>query len=352
MRQIIKAALTVVVPSEDGGEGKEYQTHHQKEGRYAFLERQSHLESLRRNLDTLQTVDLPGTHDDDGKPGHGADNQGIDDGSQHRNQALAYRLIGFGCSRRNRSTAQPGFVGKDTAGNSLLHGHHHGTECSACRCAKSEGTLNNFSKGSRNFRQMSQNDNQRDRYINNSHKRNNFFRHKRNPPQSANNNHGNADGQEQSGDHRADRVCMAEHVNRGFRFRVKEVLNCTGNPVDLGKRTDTEKADQKAKEGENLRQPFPLFSHSVFNIIERTSDDMSVGCFGTEFHCEHTLCIFGCRADKSCHPHPEKSARSAGCDGCGDAHDISGSDRCRQRRAQGLKACDVTAVLRFAGAFL
>ena len=86
---------------------------------------------------------------------------------------------------------------------------------------------------------------------------------------------------------------------------IKEVVGCTCDTVYLGKSTDTEKANADTKESKKLCKPFPFFSHTFFDIVERTAHNMSVFCNCTIFYSKKTFRIFGGCSQKGCDPHPE-----------------------------------------------
>ena len=45
-------------------------------------------------------------------------------------------------------------------------------------------------------------------------------------------------------------------------------MYCTGNTIDLAEGTNAEETDTDAEEGENLCEPFKIFAHAEFNIVE------------------------------------------------------------------------------------
>ena len=111
-------------------------------------------------------------------------------------------------------------------------------------------------------------------------------------------------------------------MNGSDTVRIKEVLDRTGNTIYLGKGSDSEKSYAHAKESEDLGKPFPLFAHTLFYVIKRASDDMSILCYHTVLHSKQTLRVLGCRTKKGSDPHPQKGSGTA----C-HTDDISGTDR-------------------------
>ena len=107
-------------------------------------------------------------------------------------------------------------------------------------------------------------------------------------------------------------------------------MYCTGNTIDLAEGTNAEETDTDAEEGENLCEPFKIFAHAEFNIVEGTAEAVSVFSNGTVFDCQQTFGVFGCHAEKRCYNHPEQSTGTACTNRCSDTDDISGTDRCTQ----------------------
>ena len=65
--------------------------------------------------------------------------------------------------------------------------------------------------------------------------------------------------------------------------RIKETVDRTCDTIDLAESSDTEKSDTDAEKCKKLRKPFPVFSHSLFNIIERTAKAVAVRSNDTVF---------------------------------------------------------------------
>ena len=65
--------------------------------------------------------------------------------------------------------------------------------------------------------------------------------------------------------------------------RIKETVDRTCDTVDLTESSDTEKSDTDAEKCKKLRKPFLVFSHSLFNIIERTAKAVTVRSNDTVF---------------------------------------------------------------------
>ena len=99
--EIFSTALAVVAPADDGGESEQHQTAGQD---VLSKYRESRGESCLRQGCAVN-VTSPGTADDDGKTSHGADDDGINEGAGHGNQALLSGPFGFCSSCYDRSRA-------------------------------------------------------------------------------------------------------------------------------------------------------------------------------------------------------------------------------------------------------
>lgn len=58
-------------------------------------------------------------------------------------------------------------------------------------------------------------------------------------------------------------------------IRIKEILYCGCDTVDLCKCTDTKQTDTGTEKSENFGKPASSVSHTIFNIVERTAENMA-----------------------------------------------------------------------------
>ena len=186
----------------------------------------------------------------------------------------------------------------------------------------------------RNLSQMRQQNDQHSHHIHKRHKRHNHLCHGGNPLNPSDNNECHAHGQYQPGYHNAPRIGVAKQMHRTCRLRIKKALYRTGNSVDLRKGSDAEQTDSHAEECEDLSQPAEFSAHTVLNIVKRSADHMSIRFHHAVLDRQKTFRILGRRAKQRRNPHPEQGARTACHDRRRHSHDITGTDRCRQRRAE------------------
>ena len=120
--------------------------------------------------------------------------------------------------------------------------------------------------------------------------------------------------------------------------RIEEIMYRTGDTVDLGKGSDTEQSYAYTHKSEYLRQPFPVLAHTVLDIVEGATDDMSVLCYHTILHRQQALGILRSRTYQRSDPHPEQSSGTACYNSRCHTNDITGSDGSGQCRTQCRKA--------------
>ena len=132
-----------------------------------------------------------------------------------------------------------------------------------------------------------------------------------------------------------------------FPVLVKKVSGCGCDAVDLGEGTDSEKTDTGAEEGENLAQPAPVFAHTIFNVIERSTKYMAAFINGAVLDGQYTFCVFGSHTKQCCDPHPEQCSGTAGNQRRGHTDDIAGTDGSGQGGTKSSEAADLTVAFIF-----
>ena len=64
--------------------------------------------------------------DDQHEAGHGADDDGVDEGAHHADQPAATASVDLPGGLGDAGSAEARLVGEDAAGDAVAHGHHHG----------------------------------------------------------------------------------------------------------------------------------------------------------------------------------------------------------------------------------
>ena len=183
--EVLKAALGVVVPSEDSREREEYEACHKHEARDCRRQRKSVLECIRRYLYAFESFYLPCACEDDRKTCHRADDDGVDECSGHADEALSYRLVRLGCSCCDGRASQAGFVREDAAGNALLHSYEHRSNGASRHCFWSECGFYDDSDRVRYFRNVADQEKHREHEIYHRHEGYNDLAYCRDPLESA-----------------------------------------------------------------------------------------------------------------------------------------------------------------------
>src|SRR5699024_1400361 len=118
------------------------------------------------------------------------------------------------------------------------------------------------------------------------------------------------------------------------RRNTKCIFYHVCNGVTLCTVTDTE-AGKTSEQREQNAKPF-LFQAS-FQSIHRTTDHTAVFTFNSVLDSQNSFTIFGSNTEAACQPYPEYRTRTAGCDRCSNADDVTGTDgrcQCSCQRAE------------------
>src|SRR5690606_17159267 len=164
--QELGTLLAVEAPAEDGGEG---------EGRQADADdvfapaRQAQVERVDGQGGAVFTA-LPGAGNHDHQPGNGTDDDGVDEGAEHRHGTLANRVVGLGGGMGDRRAAQARFVGEHpTSHTETDGGPDRGTGKAAGGGDRVEGVMEDQGKRRGNFSRVDDQDDQAAPYIEDRH---------------------------------------------------------------------------------------------------------------------------------------------------------------------------------------
>ena len=230
------------------------------------------------DLNAFQTqLRLPASADHDGQTGHRADDDGVDKGTGHGNQALTGEILGLSGGSGNRRRTQTGLVGEDTAGDTLLHSDQHRTDRTAGHSAGIECTGNNLHHGGGDLGHIANQQDQSKQNVQHGHERHHNLCHLGDTLQPADDDQTHADGQHDAGAHQQ-HVGLNTENGKGLAglIRIKEVGNSGGNAVDLGKGTDTQQTGAGAEDGKQHSQPLPLGAHAALNVVERAAQCVTI----------------------------------------------------------------------------
>lgn len=106
---------------------------------------------------------------------------------------------------------------------------------------------------------------------------------------------------------------------------VKGGVQSVGDGVRLNHIADT-KAGDTGKQGKCYGKPTPVFTHTILDVIHRSTDKIAVFILFTETDRADSLGIFCAHTYQRCHPHPEDGPWAAKEYCCCYTSDITGAD--------------------------
>ena len=114
-------------------------------------------------------------------------------------------------------------------------------------------------------------------------------------------------------------------------MRQNAIDNGTWNEETQASTTEVKSGRGKTvtEKCKDFSQPSPVLSHSVFNIVKRSSENMSVFVDRAIFDSQKTFGIFCSHSEKRRDNHPKQRSRTSCCQCSCDSCDVSRSDRCR-----------------------
>ena len=323
--EVDAGALAVVVPAENRREGEEHERDRQQ---LAAEEAIGTGEGSARHCGT-GGVALPDAREYEREARHGADDDCVDEGTRHRDQALLSRPLRLGGSGGNRRGAKAGLVGEDAARDAVLYGHHdRGAGEAAGGCGTREGVADDHGDGGRDLVEVEDDQAEADGDIRQGHERHDTRGDLGDALQAAERDGGDEDGQ--------------DDVRREFR-EAEGNLHAVDDGVDLREGADAEVSDTDAGEREERRERLPLLAHAVADVEHRAAGNLALLVDGAEFDGQEAFRILRGHAEEGSDPHPEDGAGAADLDGRGDADDVARADRGGEGDAEGFEARDVTA---------
>ena len=123
-------------------------------------------------------------------------------------------------------------------------------------------------------------------------------------------------------------------------IRVKEISNCTCDTVYLCKSTYTHKTYTNTEKRKNLCKPLPLFTHTVFYVIERSAKNVTFFIYSTILNSQETLGILCSHSEKCRYNHPEQRTRTTSRKSSCNTDNITCSDSRRKCRTQSTETCN------------
>ena len=329
--EILPAPLAVVRPAQDGREGED----RQRDGDDVAPARDGALKTRRGEQDARQAravraLQHPRAGSEDDQRRHRADHDGVDEGAQHGDDALAHRAVRLRRRVRDGRRAQARFVREHAARDAEANRRSHSRARETTRRSRRrEGVGEDERDGPWDLGDVDEDDDERSAHVEGYHGRYELARHLTDSLDAAQDDEAHQRGHD---DARQPRGNPKTALQRG-RHRV----HLHGVPDAEGR--------HGAEHGE--REPQPLgefgreFTHAVSQVIHGAAHvlarpvHLAVGDRADGFR------VFRRHAEERDEPHVEDGSRSPQGDGGGDAGDVPGADGCGERRHQRVEGFDL-----------
>ena len=230
------------------------------------------------------------------------------------------------------ASTEAGFVGEDATGNTLLHTEEDASDSTTGKGFRVKRAQHNGRQDRRELLDIQDDDAQSQHDIEQSHERHQLFGHAANALDAAQQDHCDQHCHDDADDEVQGRQKVFYAVRIGQNGRV----DGGDDGVDLRCVAGTEDG-QDAEQGIENRQPLPLGAKAVLHIVHGASDQLTVLVPLPEMNGQRDFGELGAHAKQCRAPHPEDCARAADGNCAGDAGDVAGTDRCRQRGTDSLK---------------
>ena len=101
---------------------------------------------------------------------------------------------------------------------------------------------------------------------------------------------------------------------------------------------------EASEEGEDNRQPFPVLTKTILDIVHGTADPFANLVALAVLDGQGDLGVLGTHTHQGGNPHPEHSAGAADSDSAGNTGDVTGTNGSRQSGTHGLKGGNRTSL--------
>ena len=304
--QVDPAAFGVDAPAEDGGEGEHGEAHGHHDGADAgqrgFKGRGGERSAGKR------AFRVPETGAENGETGHGADDDGVDERSEHADVAHGHVIVRRGRGVGHGCGAEAGFIGEDASRHAHLQGQHDGGAGKAARGrGAGEGIVEDHGEHAGHLVDVCGDDDEGTDDVDDGHERHELARHRTYAGHAADDD----DGDEHEHDHGGD-----------DRRNAEGGVQSVGDGMGLRHVADAEAADA-AEESEERAEPGPFFAEAVLDVVHGAAHDVSGGGDFAVFLSQHGFRVLGGHAHHGGAPHPEEGAGAAGEDGGGHTGNVA-----------------------------
>ena len=233
---------------------------------------------------------------------------------------------------RNRARTKSRLIREDSTGNTLLHTHKHTADNTARHCRRVKSASDDRAKYRRQSPCMNHNNTKSKNHIEKRHKRHQLLRYSSDSFDSAKQNHAY-----QNRDHNTDNKIRGGNLILPKQMIIQQSrIDRCRDRIDLCRISCT-KHGQYAECRKQIRQKMPFLIQPVLYVIHRSADQFPIRILFPEMHRKCNLRILRTHTKQRRDPHPEHRAGTTDCDRSGHTGDISGTNRCCERRTNRLK---------------
>ena len=324
-------AGAVQTPADDGGKGKAAKRHGGKDGSPAAV---GGGKAGDGQLCTgCGAVVHGGAAAQDDHGGQGADDDGVSKHLKDAEHALLHRLFGVGAGMGDGAGAKAGLIGKDAAGDALLHADEQAADGAAGEGSWVEGTGHD---GLQHIGQAGQVEpyyahSQHD--VEQRHEGHQLFAHAADALDAAQQHHGHQHGHDDA----RDEVQRAQETAAHHTVFQQGGVHSGHDGVDLGGIAGAEHG-QHAEQRVQKCQELPAFAQTVLDVIHGAAHPLAGLTALTEMHGQGHLGKLGAHAQQRGAPHPEHGTRAADGNGAchtGDVAGAHGAGQCGAHRLEG-----------------
>ena len=232
----------------------------------------------------------------------------------------------------DRTGTKTCFIGKDTAGYTFFQAEEETSDHTAGDGSRVKSSVNDIMEYSRNSLKIQYNHTDRKNDVQQCHERNQFFGDTSDSFDTAKQNHT---------DKKHDHNTKNQIQRFGCRFRNdveidQSSVDRSRDCIYLCGISGTENG-QYTEGGIKNCKDLPFLAQSVFDVVHRTADIITLFISFAEMNGKCDLSEFRAHSKDCGDPHPEHGTRTADRDRTGDTGDISGTDRSGEGRTDSLE---------------
>ena len=230
-------------------------------------------------------------------------------------------ILGIGAGVGTGPGTEAGFIGENTAGNTLLHADKEAANNTAGHSSRIEGTLDDRSKHCGNLIGLHNDQANAQNHIQQSHGGNQLFGDLTDTLDAADEDQSHDDADEHTDDQVA--ACGAVHAQQ--TVVDQSGVDSSGDGVDLGGIAGTEDSAD-AEEGIQVSQPHPLTAEAILDVVHGAADIVALVIALPVMDRQGNFGKLGSHAQQGGDPHPENGTGAADGDGTCHTGDVAGTN--------------------------